>query len=175
MWHFPLSALSIHPFDLRRFDLSMQAGVCCLGFRHSRWPLQKPLSFGPFQMFSSRSSGAHLTMRAFSKLFVASSDGDCGLESQKSLTRGHISLEVTYMPFSEETRDSRHLAKARAKQTMGSTSLNADTKGVLVVHVIRGINLEVSLLPILQHSSIQNLCKMYHLLPSTHTFPKKKT
>ncbi len=71
---------------------------------------------------------------------------------QKSLTRGHISLEVTYMPFSEGTRDAGVLAKAQAKQTMGSTSLNANTKGVLVVHVVRGINLEVGLPRIMIHN-----------------------
>lgn len=64
---------------------------------------------------------------------------------QKNLSRGYIALELIYMPFTDNTRNSHDLAKARAKQSMGATSLSKDTKGILVVHVVRGINLEVSM------------------------------
>lgn len=54
-------------------------------------------------------------------------------------------MELIYMPFSDSTRNSHDQKREQAKQSMGATSLSKDTKGVLVVHVVRGINLEVSL------------------------------
>ena len=50
------------------------------------------------------------------------------------------------MPFSSQTRSETALKKAQTQQSLGSTSLSKDTKGILVVHVVRGINLEVSIM-----------------------------